>query len=485
MASREQQLAELLVGGFPVSPLLTDGYKFSMAQAGNPLVRETFYLSCRQGGPFYVPLDLGAVLQAIVQNLRPATPGEVEFLDFHGYGMTPEMQEALRGGITVWSPPATSWVGDREPLATVTGPSFLVSWLEPLAIRLHWVVQVATAILKGQSDFICTCETEAKMISMLREIIQPTRSMTLRCKTDGYRRSVVERAWKIMRALRNEMRAFEVGMRAATCEEMHELALVQCKENGIEATSNVALAFKLGMVPIGTTGHEHQQRHLTDLAGFRAIRDKRKAPPSYLFDTFDALKSGIPAALQAMKEKPRRPVALRFDSGDQEEQFRIIKEGCAAIHRQPILIFEDGYTAERTKHNEDFCNEQKWPRNLRRYGYGGYLVCAADWIPFTRNSVSAVYKLSATNGIPVMKSCGDKSSIPGVPIILRSPEGESIVAQVGEDVRRFGEIEPGSYPKVLTGVSDRTKDIIRGCKARQEQSRDNIRGQEAPQEVTL
>ena len=39
------------------SVLTTDGYKFSMAEAGWPLRREVFYYSHRHGGPQLLPLD--------------------------------------------------------------------------------------------------------------------------------------------------------------------------------------------------------------------------------------------------------------------------------------------------------------------------------------------------------------------------------------------------------------------------------------------
>ena len=38
--------------------LLTDGYKFSMAEAGWPLRRETFYSSHRKGGLQVLPFDV-------------------------------------------------------------------------------------------------------------------------------------------------------------------------------------------------------------------------------------------------------------------------------------------------------------------------------------------------------------------------------------------------------------------------------------------
>jgi hypothetical protein len=51
------------------SLLATDGYKFSMAEAGWPLRTETFYYSHRKGGPQVLPVDVPACRAA----LRPAS----------------------------------------------------------------------------------------------------------------------------------------------------------------------------------------------------------------------------------------------------------------------------------------------------------------------------------------------------------------------------------------------------------------------------
>src|SRR5690606_8699261 len=73
------------------SVLATDAYKFSMAQAGFPLRRETFYLSFRFGGFQYVPFDLAAIVRAHVADLRPG-PDDLAFARAHGYGLSDAME---------------------------------------------------------------------------------------------------------------------------------------------------------------------------------------------------------------------------------------------------------------------------------------------------------------------------------------------------------------------------------------------------------
>ena len=248
-------------------------------------------------------------------------------------------------------------------------------------------------------------------------------------------------------------RAFEVGLRAATCMQQHLMALEACRSVGINRTSNVYGAWKHYMIPVGTTGHEHQQRWgLRDEDGFRAIRDMRPEPPSYLFDTYNPIKLGIPAALKVIRETPDRPCSMRFDSGDQDEQLRLILKGLHGyghLNTPVNLIFEDGYTADKTALNESGL-DGLWPRDRRLYGYGGFLVSAPAPTNLNRDKVSAAYKLCETGGRPVMKFSGTpgKESLPGRPVILRQSPDKAMIAQEGEDV-------PGYKPLNKFHIGDR------------------------------
>ena len=129
------------------SVLATDGYKFSMAEAGFPLRQETFYYSHRRGGPHLLPFDVEETVRAL---LPTATAADYETLAEHGYGMGGAFRHALdHGQVTVRALPRGSWFFDREPVFTVSGPSALVSWLEPLVLQLHYRIQVATLATLG------------------------------------------------------------------------------------------------------------------------------------------------------------------------------------------------------------------------------------------------------------------------------------------------------------------------------------------------
>jgi nicotinic acid phosphoribosyltransferase len=441
------KIAELITGGIvPPSPLLTDGYKFSMAQAGFPLREETFYLSFRRGGPFYIPFDLNEVVQGLRPRSLP-TKAEEKFLAKHGYEMTPSMLEALKGELTVRCAPAGTWVYDREPILTITGPSFLVSWLEPLAIMLNFPIQVATAIMNGQRAFEASCQDEARIIQYTAGSVAGHTginmdSLTVRVRLASYRMKVALAADGVRLAVKGDTkRVFEVGMRAASCAQMHKIALKVLADRGIRATSNVHFARLLKMIPVGTSGHEHQQRHGDDYTGFTALRDMRPGMPSYLPDTTDVISIGLPAAIRAIKESPRF-VAVRFDSGDQERQVCILLEALGRDSPLQTFIFEDGYTAERTVTNEAFCDSMQIPVWSRKYGYGGYFVNFGE---FSRDKVQAVYKLTQTRGRPVMKfCCPTKQSIPGRPVIFRRAFGSDTSLPIGV-IGQEEEFPPGGY----------------------------------------
>ena len=99
--------------------LLTDGYKFSMAEAGWPLRPETFYYSHRKGGLQVLPFDVEAELAKVLPELRA---GDWEFLALHDYDMGSEVKAALVSKqLTVRALPRNAVFSDREPVFSVTG----------------------------------------------------------------------------------------------------------------------------------------------------------------------------------------------------------------------------------------------------------------------------------------------------------------------------------------------------------------------------
>jgi hypothetical protein len=189
-------------------------------------------------------------------------------------------------------------------------------------------------------------------------------------------------------------------------------------------------------------GHEHVQRYGSDDAAFRAMRDRFPGPSSFLLDTFDTVKSGLPTAFGLVADDPTRGDTVRFDSGDKEAQYAAAIALAAALGVQPRLILEDGFTAAMTRRFETLRRDAAVPPTDQLYGYGGTIV-RAEGDPLTRDRVAAVYKLTQTGPTPTMKF-GDapgagKESIPGLPRLCRPlrpdparPPG--LVIQEGEPV---------------------------------------------------
>ncbi len=454
----EKIVARAMLGQDKANILMTDGYKFSMAQAGFPLREETFYLSFRRPGRYYIPFDLKKIVTSLLPSPSQEGPDglftedsfQYPFVERHGYGLTPAMVDAIHGTVKVWCAPKGSWVLGREPILTVTGPSFLVSWLEPMLIWLNFPIQVATeCLLFKHSIFNCTCKSEMDIVMEVIRAIEYPETVSVKWDPKGYAERVHFRARQLVQEA-SPQRVFEVGMRSATCMEMHEIALRACQKGGISATSNVHLARKLGMRPVGTTGHEHQQRWGDDLTAFRAIRDMRPQAPSYLFDTYDTLGKGIPAAIQAMVEAGQEASpSVRFDSGDQDEQLRRFMDAEKTHGIQPDYIFMDGINVYKIQDFETLIRNLGINPCRCSYGSGGFLICGPSDTTLTRNRVSAVYKLSQSSGVPVMKfSVPSKLSIPGNPIIFRRVGPLSYEPAVSGLIGQMGELPPPGLMKI-------------------------------------
>ncbi|NMO23124.1 nicotinate phosphoribosyltransferase [Pyxidicoccus fallax] len=430
------------------SLLATDGYKFSMAEAGWPLRQETFYYSHRKGGLQVMPLDLAAFVRGLLPEPRPE---DYEYLARYDYEMGVGFKAAIlrKDRLSIRAIPRGAVFYSREPILTVTGPSALVSWVEPLLLQLNYRVQVATQALADREALAralatVTCE-EQKAIALETLDAVGVKPVPITVDSEGYMRRVRATVKELVDIVEDPARIFEVGLRAATCLEHHELALRACKEEGVQRTSNVEGARKLGMIPVGTMGHEHVQRYGSDEAAFRAMRERRPSRSSYLLDTFDTLTSGVPAAFQLIREDPAAQDSIRFDSGNKKLQYLYAVTRARDMGIRPVNILEDGLDAAATREFEDLRRQVGWEPSAQFYGYGGHIVARTMACPFTRDRVAAIYKLSCTGRHPVMKFGNElaegKQSIPGTPVLFRRRHGSGPIGLVGQE----GEPVPEGY----------------------------------------
>ncbi len=426
--------------------MITDAYKISMALAGFPKRTETFYFSFRKGGAHYIPFDAKERVSNMLEYVTGAhqDAGELDKLLPAQYQHSPLMRnirDSWWSKVAVSGVPEGAWVYEREPIFSVTGPSFLVSLLEPLVLQLSYEIQVATALKrhKGPEPLVVTATTlegADNLTGLASDLGLP---IQVRQCFDEYRDEVKKAAQALSRVV-DLSRTFEVGLRAATCPEEHEVALGVLAQENVAGTSNVDAVFK-GWNLVGTMGHEHVQRAGDDLSAFRTMRDCYSGTPSYLLDTHDTIRKGIPAALQAVREvNDGEPYSIRYDSGNILAQF-VLAESMfeEAEVRPPVHIIEDGLTPEKVKRFEDQRRLLDIPEERVLYGLGGYFVSHLN--PYNRNRVSAVYKLSQTGGRPTMKFGNEKGlgkqSVPGKPVVWRRIRGKgnlSIIAQESEVV---------------------------------------------------
>jgi len=435
--------------------LLTDGYKFSMAEAGWPLRRETFYYSHRKGGLQVLPFDVETELKKVMPEVRP---GDWEYLAAHDYDLGSAVKVALGSKqLTVRALPRNAVFCDREPVFSVTGASSLVSWLEPVVLQWSYRIQVASVAVFRPGELAdavktVTCEAQKQLVLETLDAVR-VKAPPISVESDAYVARVKGRVAALAEVLGTPSRLFEVGLRAASCPEQHLLALEGGKQAGLSRTSNVYGAQQLGLVPVGTMGHEHIQRYGSDEAAFRAMVERRYQRSSFLLDTFDTITSGIPVAYSIIAERAGQSDSIRYDSGDKETQYRFAASEAKRLGIRPVQILEDGFDLEQTKRFEVLRKEVGWKPEEQVYGYGGYLVAQTSGSPLTRDRVSAVYKLTQTGRQATMKfgneSGSGKQSVPGRPVLFRRGAGASgpfgIVGQEGEAV-------PPGYA-LLTGAA--------------------------------
>jgi len=395
-----------------------------MALAGFPMRRETFVFMLRKGGPFYMPVDPVAYVKGL---LPTPTEQDYRYLAAQGMHMDPGYRTAMNAqDIEVHGLPKGAWFGDREPVLTVTGPSALVSYLEPQIIWLQFRIRIATLARLDPKNLkqrlgVVTCPRERDIVLETLDAANVRIDFDIKVDPKGYQDHIRDRASSLVSLCGDPSRLMEAGMRAVSCMDQHRLALSACKEAGFLSTSNILLGKELDMTPGGTTGHEHTQRWGSDYRAFSAVRDSYPGEVTFLLDTYSTRHSGLPMALRAMVEEPERTCSVRFDSESTMEGDYLL--GIHAMKEHDIMApinLGGGFDTEITARFEEMRGFLKWPAELQRYMYGQFLVAPHVPLP-TRGETGAVFKLAQTGHRPTMKFSdnAEKSSIPGKPVVFR------------------------------------------------------------------
>lgn len=427
--------------------LKTDQCKFAMAEAGWPLQEETFYYTHQKGGPHYLPIDIKKYIKDLFKDWKQNSnlirkkiknSSGLEVGDWLNFFASLEDPFSL---LKIRTIPQKSWFLDEAPVFTVTGPSFLVSWLEPQILRLNFEIQVATLaktdheVFQKELNKVAT-KDEYKIVMKYRPSRLKNWEPTI--DTASYFRQVKSRANKLLHLVNGDFnRILEAGISFARNESQHQIALLAYKEAGLSLTSNTFAASSLGLASkkklkaIGTMSHEHIQRFLNDEVAFFSMANRLSGSIFCSVDTFDAINIGIPSAIALMKEQPKRKHIINIDSGNIEFQLKI------AAKQNPKGRFCLGkqLNAIKTEHFESIRTDLNIKPNQIIYKYDGFLV-EQDWSKITRNRVAAIWRMTTTDGLPTIKiDDNGKESLPGDFILwYNTTSGHQHVYQIGEKI---------------------------------------------------
>ncbi len=411
----------------------TDGYHMTMGYliGDGAMEQETHILYARTGGPLVVPNLSEVIAEYLSQGLTQADVDEADaFWTDRG---VPFAVDAL-GQIAAMPSLPISVRGVRDGEVVMPG--------EPIA------VVSAPAVLAAVP--------ESYLIASMGKSVQVATRYTKVAKALGWERE----------------RMFEVGMRAAGSVADHNDTVRLLAELGLGMTSSGIAARAASITAGGSMGHRYTQRYSDDYSAFADALDrvlaykrergiKGKVKLSFLLDTRDTLRAGLPAAIRVMKERFAEIVehvelSVRLDSGDLAAQLvvviRAFQSEFGGSGWLPGIILESGLTPEDLDIFERIAAAEGHPRNRLGYGIGEYVAGGT-----LRSFTGMVYKLSSVAGRPKMKFAdeegGAKESYPGnVTLVEREVAGEieRMIALVEER---------GALAKA--GWSDRFIDIAR------------------------
>ena len=271
--------------------------------------------------------------------------------------------------------------------------------------------------------------------------------------TINYQTLIATRAARIRDVAGEKAKLLEFGTRRAFSPQGAIWAARAAMAGGLDGTSNVLAALKLGRKPVGTMAHALVMA-IGALSGgedaaFQAFG--RYFPDSpLLIDTYDAVAAARRLA-QQVQAGTKKVTGVRLDSGDLvtlSEQVRSLLP--------EVAIFASGDLDE-------------WEINRLRqagacidgYGLGTKLVTGAP--------VNGVYKLVEIDGIPTMKHSTNKATYPGRKQIFRSQNQDRLgladeEPQAGEKtllqlVMKQG--KPLGATETLTTIQQRTLNSVK------------------------
>lgn len=253
--------------------------------------------------------------------------------------------------------------------------------------------------------------------------------------TINYQTLVATRAARLRDVAGPDASLLEFGTRRAFSPQGALWAARAALAGGLDATSNVLAALKLGRQPVGTMAHALVMA-IAALSGSEAEAFDafhRYFPgATLLIDTYDTVAATEQLATQV--REGRSLAGVRLDSGDLAALSQAVRS------RLPdTAIYASGDLDERT-----IQQLRQAGACIDGYGLGTKLV--------TGEPVNGVYKLVEIDNIPVMKTSSGKDTYPGCKQIYRSLDAEPL----GSD--RLGLMieatQPGETPLLKRVMKD-------------------------------
>ncbi|MEO1621625.1 MAG: nicotinate phosphoribosyltransferase, partial [Cyanobacteria bacterium J06632_3] len=279
--------------------------------------------------------------------------------------------------------------------------------------------------------------------------------------TLNYQTLIATRAARIRDVAGPEAKLYEFGTRRAFSPQASLWAARAAIAGGLDATSNVLAALKLGRQPVGTMAHALVMA-ISALEGseddsFHAFHRYFPGAP-LLIDTYDTVAAAKRLALTTTKQQAdsSKLSGVRIDSGDLAEVSQAVRS-----HLPQVPIFASGDL-------DEFAIEQLQTQNacIDGYGLGTKLV--------TGKPVNGVYKLVDIDGTPVMKESSGKLTYPGRKQVFRRYEGSKIVSdRLGLSIegalpgekpllkRVLHQGERLTKPESLDAIANRTRQTVK------------------------
>ncbi|MBD2004416.1 MULTISPECIES: nicotinate phosphoribosyltransferase [Cyanophyceae] len=230
--------------------------------------------------------------------------------------------------------------------------------------------------------------------------------------TINYQSLVATRAARMRDAAGAQATLLEFGTRRAFSPQASVWAARAALAAGLDATSNVLAAIKLGQKPSGTIAHALVMAIAatsgSEQEAFKAFHRYFPGAP-LLIDTYDTVAAAQGLA-QMLAAGETQLAGVRIDSGD---LVTLSKQVRSLLPDVPIFASGDldEYEIARLK-AAGAC--------IDGYGLGTRLV--------TGTALNGVYKLVEIDGIPVMKESSGKITYPGRKQIFRRHQGSQVKA---------------------------------------------------------